>query len=127
MCNTLKIDTIKKFCSWNGFPKSISNTIIQRLLLTDNKKVKTTLSQVSHDDCTIWCRLPFCGTSCLRKIRRNIRKDKVVRFKVLYDTNKMSFFTNAKDKTPLLNNSFVVYKFTCPGCNINYIAKQNAL
>ena len=35
----------------------------------------------------------------------------------------MSFFTNAKDKTPLLNNSFVVYKFTCPGCNINYIGK----
>ena len=35
----------------------------------------------------------------------------------------MSIFTNAKDKTPLLNNSFVVYKFTCPGCNINYIGK----
>ena len=34
----------------------------------------------------------------------------------------MSFFTNAKDKTPLFNNFFVVYKF-CPGCNINYIGK----
>ena len=35
----------------------------------------------------------------------------------------MSFFTNAKDKTPLLNNYFVIHNFTCPGCNINYIGK----
>ena len=26
-----EIDTIKKFCSWNGFPQNISNTIIHRL------------------------------------------------------------------------------------------------
>ena len=35
----------------------------------------------------------------------------------------MSIFTNAKDETRLLDNSFVVYKFTCPGCNIDYIGK----
>ena len=35
----------------------------------------------------------------------------------------MLFFTNTKDKTPSLSQSFVVYKFTCPGCSCNYIGK----
>ena len=39
----------------------------------------------------------------------------------------MLFFTNTKDKTPSLSQSFVVYKFTCPGCSCNYIGKTEGL
>ena len=35
----------------------------------------------------------------------------------------MEFFCNTKDKTPMINQSFVVYKFTCPGCGANYVGK----
>ena len=35
----------------------------------------------------------------------------------------MEFFCNTKDKTPIINQSFVVYKFTCPGCGANYVGK----
>ena len=35
----------------------------------------------------------------------------------------MSFFTNTKDKTPSVNLSSVVYKFSCPGCSCSYIGK----
>ena len=34
---------------------------------------------------------------------------------------KLAYSPTPKDKTPLLNNSFVVYKLTCPRCNVNYI------
>ena len=39
-------------------------------------------------------------------------------------TTKISFFTNAKDKTPSLSQSFVVCTFTCPGCSCSYIGRM---
>ena len=42
---------------------------------------------------------------------------------MLYDVTKLEFFCNTKDRTPKLNQSFVVYEFTCPGCNANYVGK----
>ena len=35
----------------------------------------------------------------------------------------MSLFTNTKEKTPSVNLSSVVYKFSCPGCSFSYIGK----
>ena len=60
---------------------------------------------------------------CIKKIKRNCIREKPVKFKLLYDTTKLEFFTNTKDRTPLLNNSYVVYEFKCPGCGSNYIGK----
>ena len=37
---------------------------------------------------------------------------------------KMLFFANTKDKTPSLNQSSLLYLFTCPGCSCNYIGKK---
>ena len=39
----------------------------------------------------------------------------------------MSYFTNTKDKIPLLSQSSEVYKFVCPGCCSSYIGKRTAL
>ena len=35
----------------------------------------------------------------------------------------MSFYTNTKDKIPLLSQSSLVYKFYCPGCSSSYVVK----
>ena len=35
----------------------------------------------------------------------------------------MEFFCNTKDRTPIINQSFVDYEFTCPGCGANYVGK----
>ena len=35
----------------------------------------------------------------------------------------MEFFSNTKDRTPSLNQSFVVHEFTCLGCGANYVRK----
>ena len=35
----------------------------------------------------------------------------------------MEFFCNTKDRIPNINQYFVVYEFTCPGCRANYVRK----
>ena len=35
----------------------------------------------------------------------------------------MEFFCNTKDRTVIINQSFAVYKFTCPGRGANYVGK----
>ena len=46
--------------------------------------------------------------SCIHKIKSHNTKDKS---------------NNTKDKTPILNQSFAVYEFVCPGCSANYVGK----
>ena len=40
-----------------------------------------------------------------------------------YQTTKLSYFTNTKDKTPFLSQPSVIYKFVCPGCKSCYVGK----
>ena len=35
----------------------------------------------------------------------------------------MEFFCNTKKRTTIINQSFVAYEFTCPGCGANYVGK----
>ena len=51
--------------------------------------------------------------SWIRKIKVNCKNDQPVVFKILYDVCKMEFFCNTKDRTPIINQSFVVYQFMC--------------
>ena len=59
----------------------------------------------------------------MRKIKVNCKNDQPIVFKILYDVFKMEFFCNTKDRTPIINQSFAVYEFTCPGCGANYVGK----
>ena len=61
--------------------------------------------------------------SCIKKLPKCLKKDTNIKFIVCYKTTKMSFYTNTKDKTPLLSQSSLVYKFTCPGCSSSYVGK----
>ena len=54
---------------------------------------------------------------------KNIKEDVRVKFAVIYNTTKLSFYTNTKDRIDKLAHSYIVYKFCCPGCSKSYIGK----
>ena len=74
--------------------------------------------------------MPFIGTKgeqplrgLKRKLLRCLNVNVLIRTRIT--TTKLDMLTNAKDKVPKQNKSNVVYKFTCPKCNINYIGKTD--
>ena len=78
---------------------------------------------------TIYFNLPYVRLkgeqltkTCMRKLKKCFKKDIVVHFKIFYETNKITYFTNNRDHTPLLQQSNV-YEFKSPVCNANYIGK----
>ena len=58
---------------------------------------------------------------CLKKFKRCLNSN--VKFRVLYDTKKISFYCNIKDKVPHDQRNHVTYKIKCPFCNGCYIGK----
>ena len=121
-----EILNIKSFAAYNGFPKRVVNAIIKKT--TEHKADDTPTNQEETTD--IFINLPYLGNkgesivkSTKRKLFRCFIKDKNVKLVVKYKTTKMCFFTSTKDRTPLLSNSFVVYKINCPGCAETYIGK----
>ena len=51
-----------------------------------------------------------------KRLTRLFKKEKKVRFSISFQSTKVSFYTSNKDKIPLLSNSGIIYKYTCPGC-----------
>ena len=45
------------------------------------------------------------------------------KFVVIYDTKKISFYCNVKDKVPYEQRNNIIYRITCPGCGGKYIGK----
>ena len=39
----------------------------------------------------------------------------------------MQFFCNAKDRTSIISQSFLVYKLTYPDCGANYVRKTERM
>ena len=58
-----------------------------------------------------------------KKAYKCFKSEKRFKFALQYETTKLSYFTNTKDKISLLSQSSVVYKFVCPGCSSSYIGK----
>ena len=52
---------------------------------------------------------------CLKKVKRSLNSN--VKFRVIYDTEKMSYYCNIEDKFPHDQRNHVIYKIKCPGCN----------
>ena len=59
----------------------------------------------------------------MKKFYKFFKKEKRVEFVLKYETTKLSYFANTKDKISLLRQWSVVYKFACPGCSSSYIGK----
>ena len=126
--------------SWNGFPANVRFSIIRKLKAKYEVKSNTFCSKHNTNELPpqndfsddprpkIWIRIPFLGKQgeflvkkLLRKIQRNLTQP--VKFVVIYDTKKISYFLPKKDKIPNTLRSNLVYEFTCPGCNSSYIGK----
>ena len=123
-----ELKLIKKFTTWNDFPKYLVNSNFRKTLQAHKGKSGPNLTTKQKEPVVVYFRFPYYGYKCLqllkfciRKIKLNCKKDHPVVFKILYDVCKMEFFCNTKDRTPTINQSFVVYSFTCPDCGANYV------
>ena len=94
---------IRKFAAWNGFPKYVTNVIINRLNRNNNNRDAP--PNQDENIPTLWLTLPYTGDKgvnlakfCLRKIRRYLKPVKIV---VRYKDRKLSFYCSNKDKIPV--------------------------
>lgn len=128
-----ELKQLKKILSWNSFPKRIANSLIQRFSQNTQHKVHDTKvhSHSKQHSTTIWLSVPYIReltTQLVKKFKLKFRRclaDKNIDIRVKEKTTKLCFFTNTKDKIPLLSRSNVVYKFSCPGRNSSYVGKTN--
>ena len=56
-------------------------------------------------------------------MKRFLKPD--VKFIIMYDTKKVSYFCNNKDKIHDHQRLNIVYRFRCPGCGERYIGKTD--
>ena len=77
--------------------------------------------------------LPYAGkeaenvvTRCKKRLFKLFKKEVKVVFRIQFQATKLSFFTSNKDRIPLLSNSSLVYRYTCPGCSKTYIGKTES-
>ena len=129
-----ELKLIKKFASWNDFHKYIVNRVFHKTLQAHQDKSEPNLTAEQKEPVVIYFRFPYNGDkgfqllkSCIRKIKVNCKDDQPVVFKILYNFCKMEIFCNTRDRTPFINQSFVVYEFTCPGCGANYVGKTERM
>ena len=127
-----ELKSVKKFVSWNDFPRYIVNSIFRKTLQALQDKKEPNLTAKQKEPVIIYFCFPYYGDkglqllkSCIHKvkIKLNGKNDQPGVFKILYDVCKIEFFCNTKDRTPIINQSFVVYEFTCSGCSANYVRK----
>ena len=59
----------------------------------------------------------------MKKLYKCLKKEKRVKLVLRYETTKLSYFTNTKNKILLLSQASVVCKFVCPGCSSSHIGK----
>ena len=118
---------ILSFMSWNGFPNYVNKPLLRHL--KSNSTIPSSNNSIEKNDIPeIIFRLRYVGKvgeqllkRCLKKVKRCLNSN--VKFRVLYDTKKMSFYCNIKDKVPHDQRNHVIYKIKCPGCNSCYIGK----
>ena len=130
LCSTDKvaaeIETIKKFASYNGFPRWIVKNVIQQT----QKKRRTKEPDQDDDVTTLYMSLPFSGKEAesivkrsKRRLMKLFKKEKNVKFSIFFESTKISFFTSNKDKIPDLSNSNVIYQYYCAGYGAEYVGK----
>ena len=61
--------------------------------------------------------------NCFRKVKRYLKEDVI--FKTIYTNKKLSMFCSSKDQIPRDQKANLIYSFTCPGCNAQYIGKTD--
>ena len=121
-----EIGNIKRFASYNGFPKWVVRSVVRRAL----QPIRRTQEEEPEQENVIFFSFPYIGDQgeatikkCTRRLSKLMKREKNVIFKVFLETTKLSFFTSNKDKTPFLSSSSVIYEYSCPGCGESYVGK----
>lgn len=121
---------IRKLMSWNGFPKYVSNKIIRNLVEKYKDNATPNVREDDDNISKVFVRLPYCGSNgerlirkCISRIKRQLTVN--VRFKVLFNTSKISDFVSVKDPIPLGQKNNVIYQIQCPGCQEFYVGKTS--
>ena len=131
--NKLKdeIKNIKRFASYNGFPRWVANKLVKQSLQPSTRSNDT--QDQETDRIELYMSLPYFGKEAesivqrtKKRLFKQFRREKEVILKVQFQTTKLSFFTSNKDKTPLLSSSCLVYQYSCPGCCKSYIGKTES-
>ena len=125
-----EIRNIRRFASYNGFPRWIVNKVIKQ---STEPTDRPTQEDQDTDTVDLYMFLPFFGKEAETVVQRTkkrifklLRKDKKIVFKIQFQTTKLSFFSSNKDKTPLLSDSSLIYQYSCPGCCASYIGKTES-
>ena len=101
--------------AWSGFPANFRCAILRKLKSKHNSNDSAPYSNTSSENNSnniadeniskIWVRIPFLGKQgeflvkkLIRKLQRNLTKP--VKFIVIYQTKKVSYFLSKKDKIP---------------------------
>jgi hypothetical protein len=119
---------IKKFASWNGFPRSVANRLIDRFIKSsDNERAE---NKDDREEITLWFDVPYIGSTgdnLIKAFRKKITKlldtKKKIKIQTIFKTSQLRDFASSKDKVPLLSKSNVVYEVCCPGCGASYVGK----
>ena len=124
-----EIKSIRRFASYNGFPRWVVNKTIKQSLRPSTKRS----DDEDQERVELYMFLPYFGKEAENTVERTtkrlfklFKKDKKVIFKIQLQTTKLSFFSSNKDRTPLLSHSSLVYRYSCPGCNASYIGKTES-
>ena len=123
------IRDIKKFASWNGFPRHVRDKLVKELIKHSDSPKKP---EPDPNEKSVFIDLPYIGTTGERlvkqfkkKMKRLLNPDENINIKTYFKTTHLSVFTSAKDKIPKLSKSHVVYEIKCPGCGDQYIGKTD--
>ena len=128
--NKLKdeLTNIKRFASYNGFPRWITNKIVRESINPHPRRAED-----DEDTQDIYMFLPYAGKEaesivlrCKKRLFRLFRKDLKIKFRIHLQSKKLSFLTSNKDRTPLLSSSNIVYHYECPGCMKSYVGKTES-
>ena len=86
-----EVNIIKRFASWNDFPKSVANSIINKTLNTPSNNEGPNINDTEkNNETTIYFCFPYYGDkgfslfkSCICKIKSNCKKDHPIVFRLL--------------------------------------------
>ena len=106
--------------SWNGHPKYIRKYILHSVNSSLNRTKTTRIEE--KDLKKIWITLSLIN-STVKKLRRNLKEN--VTIITRFNDTKISMFCSNKDKLKFEQKFYLIYEFTCPGCQKKYIGKTD--
>ena len=98
-----EINTIKRFVSWNDFPKSVVNKTRNISFITEDSHYE---NKAGNEVTIYFCVLHYGDKgfslikSYIHKIKSNCKKERSTNFRVLNDDTKIDFFYSIKDTMP---------------------------